>query len=72
MHIAKVGMKIQDDGEQLVMLVTKLGHYPIILGIPLFRFDNIAVHFEFNIVTFCSQYCMTHHHNTIFTSSGSY
>jgi len=33
-HIAKVGMKIQDHGEQLPMFVTKLGHYPFILGIP--------------------------------------
>ena len=33
-HIAKVGIKIQDHREQLPMFVTKLGHYPIVLGIP--------------------------------------
>ena len=34
MHIAKVGMRIQDHGEHLLMFITKLGHYPIVLGIP--------------------------------------
>jgi hypothetical protein len=33
-HIAKVGMKIQDHGEQLPRFITQLGHYPIVLGIP--------------------------------------
>jgi hypothetical protein len=31
MHIAQVGMKIQDHGEQLPMFSTQLGHYPIVL-----------------------------------------
>jgi hypothetical protein len=30
-HIAKVGMKIWNHGEQLSVFVTKLGHYPIVL-----------------------------------------
>jgi len=34
-HIAKVGMMIQECREQLPMFVTKLGQYPIVLGIPL-------------------------------------
>jgi hypothetical protein len=33
-HRAKVGMKIQDNKEQLSMLIMKLGHYPIVVGIP--------------------------------------
>ena len=33
MHIAKVGMKIQEYKEQLPMFITKLGHYPFVLGI---------------------------------------
>jgi len=33
-HVAKFGMMIQDHKEQLPMCVTKLGHYPIVLGIP--------------------------------------
>ena len=34
-HIAKVGMMIQHHKEQLPVIVTKLGHYQIVLGIPL-------------------------------------
>jgi hypothetical protein len=33
-HIAKVAMMIQEHNEQLPIFVTKLGHYPIVLGIP--------------------------------------
>jgi hypothetical protein len=33
-HIAKVGMKVQNHWEQLLMFSTKLGHYPIVMGIP--------------------------------------
>ena len=33
-HIAKVDTNIHDHVEQLQMFVTKLGHYPIVLGIP--------------------------------------
>jgi len=51
-HIAKVGMMIQDHKEQLPMFVTKLGHYPIVLGIPWLRLHDIAVRFASNTVTF--------------------
>jgi hypothetical protein len=34
MHITKVGMTVQDHTEQLPMFITKLEHYPIVLGIP--------------------------------------
>lgn len=33
-HITKVGLRIQDHKEQLQMVVTKLGYYPILLGNP--------------------------------------
>jgi hypothetical protein len=33
-HIANVRMKIQEHQEQLPMVITKFGHYPIVLGIP--------------------------------------
>jgi hypothetical protein len=32
-HIAKVGIKLWNLGEQLPIFVTKLGHCPIVLGI---------------------------------------
>ena len=33
-HLSKVGMTIADHHEQLPMFITKLGHCPIVLGIP--------------------------------------
>jgi len=62
-HIAKAGMMIQDHKEQLPMFVTKLGHYPIVLGIPWLRLHDVAVRFASNTVTFGSHYCTTHCHD---------
>jgi hypothetical protein len=42
-HIAKVGMEVQGHGEQLLMFLTKLGHYPIVCGIPWLRLHDVAV-----------------------------
>jgi len=69
-HIAKVGMKIQEHREQLPMFITKLGHYPIVLAIPWLPLHNVAVRFASNMVTFGSQYCTTHCHNTSVTVQG--
>jgi hypothetical protein len=66
-HIAKVGMKIQEHKEQLPMFITKLGHYPIVLGIPWLRLHDVAVRFASNTVTFGSQYCIMHCHDTSVT-----
>ena len=54
---------IQDHKEQLPMFITKLGHYPILLGIPSFRLHDVAVRFASNMVTFGSQYCTPHCHD---------
>jgi hypothetical protein len=51
-HIAKVSMKIQGRKEQLPMFITKLGHYPIVLGIPWFRLHHFGVRLASNTVTF--------------------
>jgi hypothetical protein len=69
-HIAKVGMKIQQHKKQLPMFITKLGHYPIVLGIPWLRLHDVAVHVASNTVTFGSQYCITHRHDTSVTVQG--
>jgi len=69
-HVAKVGMMIQDHQEQLLMFVTKLGHYPIVLGIPWLRLHDVAVRFAYNIVTFGSQYSTTHSHDAPITVQG--
>jgi hypothetical protein len=36
------------------MFVTKLGHYPIVLGIPWLKEHNVAIRFASNLVTFVS------------------
>jgi hypothetical protein len=33
-HIAKVGLPIQEQKEHLPIFITKLGHYPIVRGLP--------------------------------------
>jgi hypothetical protein len=66
-HIAKVGMKIQECREQLPMFITKLGDYPIVLGLPWLRLHDVAVRFASNTVTFGSQYCIAHCHDTSVT-----
>jgi len=63
-------MWIRDHEEQIAMFVTKLGHYPIILGIPWLRLHDVAVRFASNTVTFGSQYCTTHCHETPVTVQG--
>jgi len=63
-HIAKVGMKIQDHREQLPMFATKLEPNPIVLGIPWLRLHDVMVRFASNNITFGSQYCTTHCHDT--------
>jgi hypothetical protein len=51
-HLVQVGMKIQHHEEKLPMFVTKLGHYPIVLGVPWLRLHDVAVRFSSNTVTF--------------------
>jgi predicted aspartyl protease len=51
-HIAKVSMKMEDHKDQLLMFVTKLGHYPIVLGTPFVRLHDVVVRFASNTVTF--------------------
>jgi len=69
-HVAKVEMRIQDHQEQLPMLVTKLGQYPIVLGISWLQLQDVAVWFASNMVTFESQYCTTHCHDAPVTVQG--
>ena len=42
------------------MFITRLGHYPIVLGIPWLRHHDVAVRFASNLVTFDSDYCLEH------------
>jgi hypothetical protein len=42
------------------MFVTKLGYYPIILGIPWLKQHDVAIRFASNLMTFGSQYCLAY------------
>jgi len=53
-HNAKLGMQIQDHGEHLPMLVTKLGHYPIGLGFLSLWLQDVALGVTSPTVTFGS------------------
>jgi len=59
-HLAEVGMNIHDHKERIPMFVTKLGHYPIRLGIQCLRLYDVAVRFASNTITCGSQYFVHH------------
>jgi hypothetical protein len=69
-HQAEVDINIQNHEERIPMFVTKLGHYPIVFRIPWLRLLDVAVRFASNTVTFGSQYCVDHCHDTPVTVKG--
>jgi hypothetical protein len=69
-HIDQVGMIFRDHGEQIPMFITKLGHYPVVLGIPWLRLHNVAGLFASYAVSFGSQNCITHCHDAPVTVQG--
>jgi hypothetical protein len=42
------------------MFVTKLGCYPIVLGIPWLKQHDVVIRFASKLVTFGSQHCLAH------------
>ena len=57
-HLARVTLYINQHVEVLFMFVTRLGHYPIVLGIPWLRHHDVAIRFSSNTITFDSEYCL--------------
>jgi predicted aspartyl protease len=57
-RLAEAHLSIHEHREKLPMFVTKLGHYPIVLGIPWLKQHAVAICFVSNLVTFGSQYCL--------------
>jgi hypothetical protein len=60
MHILEAYLSIHEYHEMLPMFITKLGHYPIMLGIPWLKQHDIAIYFASNLVISGSQYCLGH------------
>jgi hypothetical protein len=56
-HTVDVTLSILDHHERIPMFVTKLGHYPIVLGIPWMELHDVAIRFSSRTLTFGSQYC---------------
>lgn len=62
-HITKLRLNINSHIEELPMFVTKLGHYPIVLGLPWLRRHDPAIRFASNRITFDSDFCLLHCQN---------
>jgi predicted aspartyl protease len=60
MHIAEAQLSIHEHRERLPIFVTKLGHYPIVLGTWWLKQHDVTIHFASNLVTFGSQYYLAH------------
>jgi transposase InsO family protein len=56
-QIAHLELKINGHVEKSPFFVTKLGHYPIVLGIPWMQYHDVAIRFSSNTVTFDSPRC---------------
>lgn len=56
-HRASTTMKISNHTEELSMFVTKLGHYPVILGIKWLQHHNPTIEWDANLLIFNSAFC---------------
>ena len=59
-HFVRFPLVINNHIETTDMFVTKLGHYPVILGIPWLRLHNLHNHWKANTLTFNSMHCLSH------------
>ena len=59
-HCAKATLSIHEHNENLPMFITALAHYPIVLGIPWLRQQDVGIRFASDLITFGSQYCLAH------------
>jgi transposase InsO family protein len=73
-HLAELNLQISGHHERIFAFVTKLGHYPLVLGIPWLRHHDVAVRFASDSVTFDSDRCLTHcnaNHNPVSVQGSS-
>jgi predicted aspartyl protease len=62
-HIAQVHLSIYEHRKILHTFVTKLGHYPIVLGMIWLNQHDTAICIALNLVTFGCQYYLAHYNN---------
>ncbi|KAH0604494.1 uncharacterized protein H6S33_006871, partial [Morchella sextelata] len=59
-HIVNVSLDIHGHRETASCFVTKLGHYPIVMGIPWMRRHDVTIRPKKNLLVFDSQSCCQH------------
>ena len=69
-HLTKLTMTVDKHTETLLLFVTKLGHHPIVLGIPWLRHHDVHISFSKNTLSFDSNYCLTNCATTAATTKG--
>ena len=57
-HITKIRLKIREHEEDIPMFVTKLGGYPMVLGMPWLRRHDVCLRFARNQAIFDSEFCL--------------
>ena len=57
-HITKLRLSIRGHQEDIPMFVTKLGRYPIVLGIPWLCRHDVVLRFARDQIIFDSGYCL--------------
>ena len=58
--MARLNIEIRSHQEQLQVFITKLGHYPIVLGLPWLQLHKVTVNFRGRRIGFESSYCQQH------------
>ena len=56
-HVAHVVLKIEGHRETVPLFVTKLGHYPVVLGIKWLQLHDVTTRWGANLAFFNSNYC---------------
>ena len=59
-HLSRVQITINGHTGNIHLFVTKLGHYPIVLGLPWLRQHDVNISFTKNTLTFDSKFCLNH------------
>ena len=58
-HLVCVKLQIRHHVEDAFFFVTRLGHYPLVLGIPWLQYHDVHIRFILNKLTFDAERCCT-------------
>ena len=59
-HLARLNLDVASHSEPANLLVTSLGHYPIVLGIKWLQIHDVSIRWAMNSLTFNSPHCRQH------------